>query len=410
VKLTAVALALLGYLATDVSASEIESSVRVSTWTSSRTLDDESMLAPLQLWLRADQSVPVETVNLRFYAEGWAELETRGAHDGAHWDGRVREAYGQLSTDSLELRGGVQIIAWGRADAINPTDNLAPRQLTLLTREPEDQRFGIPALRMSWYSGPTSASIIWLAGFEPSELPLPPGAPFATREPENESQQWAARLEYVGGEFEGSLSWLDGYDVLPSQAQPSASPLPTIDLMHERVRIAGLDVAKTFGRFGVRAEAAYSTPVAAKAGAIFARQTQWYVVAGGDRTFGEYLNINLQTYYRKVDASPIPAGLDPRQLAVSRALAIATQQLNSSDFGLSLRISNQWFNETLEASISAVGSLTRSGHLLRPIVRYRFRDDWSIAIGAEILAGSKRSAFGALQKNSAGYLELRRGF
>ncbi|WP_322095823.1 DUF1302 family protein [Peristeroidobacter agariperforans] len=406
----ALVLALSVYFASDVNAGEIESSVRASTWSSSRALDDESLLAPLQVWLRADQSVPTETVTLRFYTEGWAELEARGAHDDSHWDGRVREAYGQLSTDTLEIRAGIQIIAWGRADAINPTDNLAPRQLTLLTREPEDQRFGVPALRMSWYSESTSASIIWLAGFEPSELPLPPGAPFTTQEPENESHQWAARLEYVGGEFEGSLSWFNGYDVLPSQALPAASPLPIINLLHERVRIAGLDFAKTIGRFGVRAEAAYSSPVDAKVGAIFARQPQWYVVAGGDRTFGEYLNVNLQTYYRNVTASALTASSDPSQLAVSRALAIATQQFNSSDFGLSFRISNQWLHETLEVSISAVASLTRSGHLLRPVVRYRFRDNWSIAAGAEIFGGSNRSAFGALQKNCAGYVELRRGF
>jgi len=406
-RMRALAVALLGYVALDAHAGEIQSSVRASTWSSSRTLDDESLLAPLQVWLRADHSMQAETLALRLYAEGWGELETRSPSDADRWDGRVREAYAQLSTGSLEIRGGVQIIAWGRADAINPTDNLAPRQLTLLTREPEDQRFGAPALRASWYGGPMSASVIWLAGFEPSELPLPPGAHFAVQEPEHEARQWAARLEYVGGELEGSLSWFDGYDVLPSRA---VSALQTIHLLHERVRVAGFDLAKTIGRYGVRAEAAYSSPVSSKVGAIFAKQSQWYVVAGGDRTFGEYFNVNLQAYYRNVTASAIPSGLDHSHLAVARSLAIATQQLNATDVGLSFRISNQWLNETLEASISGVASLTRSGHLLRPIIRYRFRDNWSLAAGAEIFAGSDRSTFGALQKNSAGYIEVRRGF
>ena len=61
--------------------------------------------------------------------------------------GVIREAYLDLSHGPLDLRIGKQIIAWGRADRINPTDNLTPRDYTLLVPDDDDQRLGTPAVK-----------------------------------------------------------------------------------------------------------------------------------------------------------------------------------------------------------------------------------------------------------------------
>jgi hypothetical protein len=346
---------------------------------------------------------------VRLHGEAWMERQLNGASDRVR--GRVREAYAQLSAGPLELRAGSQIFPWGRADAINPTDNLTPRQLTFLTRDTEDQRFGSPALRATWFSGPVSLNLLWLAGFKPTELPWPAGAPqLEDVKPSTPAAQWATRLEVVRSEFEGSLSYFDGYDVLPTQAVMAASGPPRVWVFHERLKIAGGDFAKTVGRFGLRCEVAHMEPVNLERNAIFSKQTQWYAVAGGDRTYGEYFNINLQYYYRRVDSAAVPQGLTAAAESVGQAFAVTAQQYDRIDRGITFRISNQWLNETLDASVSGLFSVARRGYVIRPLIKYRATDAWTVSLGGEALGGANRSLYGYLHDSSAAYLEVRRGF
>jgi len=83
------------------------------------------------------------------YAQAALKLRTRlGALGGAYGELRLgaglftgeeiqvlpelREAYIDAYLGPLDLRLGRQIIAWGRADLLNPTDNLTPRNMMVL--------------------------------------------------------------------------------------------------------------------------------------------------------------------------------------------------------------------------------------------------------------------------------------
>jgi hypothetical protein len=400
---------LLGLAPRFAGALEVEESVRVAGWSSSRDLDGQKGLIPVQLWLRSSDALPLGDTSVRLHGEAWIERQLNGASDRLR--GRVREAYAQLSAGPLELRAGWQIFPWGRADAINPTDNLTPHQLTFLTRDTEDQRFGSPALRTTWFSGPVSLNLFWLAGFKSSELPWPAAAPqLEDMKPSTPAAQWATRLEVVLSKFEGSLSYFDGYDVLPTQAVMAASGPARISVFHERLKIAGVDFAKAVGRFGLRCEVAHLEPANPERDAIFSKQAQWYAVAGGDRTFGEYFNVNLQYYYRYVDARAVPQGLTDSAESIGQAFAVTAQQYDRSDRGVTFRISNQWLNETMEASVSGLFSVARRGYVIRPLIKYRATDAWTVSLGGEILGGDDKSLYGFLHDNTAAYLELRRGF
>jgi hypothetical protein len=402
------AAAVLGWTASPLQALDTQLSARAAVWSSSRSLDDEKVLTPLQLWIRSSATFEHADTRFRLYGEGWTEVQPNGTD--SHTDWRLREAYVQLSRGAFELRGGWQIFAWGRADGINPTDNLTPRKLTFLTRDTEDQRFGTPALRGTWFSGPISMNLIWLPGFDASELPWPKQAPDRHDvDPSNRTAQWATRLELVRGDFEGSISYFDGYDVLPSQAIMTSSS-PQILVIHDRLKIAGADFAKTFGRVVLRSELAHTETAVAHPGAVFVKQPQWYVVAGGERSFGEYLDINLQYYYRHVDGEATPYGLPAAAQSIARVFAVTAQQYDRIDHGLTLRLADQWLNETLEASVSGVLSLERRAFLLRPVIKYRATDAWTISIGAEVFRGDDRTLYGFLKSNSTSYIELRWGF
>lgn len=113
---------------------------------------------------------------------------------------------------------------------------------------------------------------------------------------------------------------------------------------------------------------------------------------------------------RHVYEPAVRQNLSPGEAALGQAFAIAAQQYDRIDRGFAFRLRNQWLNETLEANISGLVSATRRGYLLRPVLRYRASDSWTLSLGAEILGGDDASPFGLLRDNSAAYLELRRGF
>lgn len=398
---------LLAAIDLDAHALDLDTSLRTSIWSKSQDLNDDRGIVSAQLWARAADAATVGDADIKFYGEGWISRVDGGGGDD--FDQRLREAYGQLSYGSLELRAGWQMFPWGRTDGINPTDNLTPRQFTLLTRDLDDQRFGTPALRATWFSDPVSLNLIWLAGFRPSVLPWPAAAPQARdAHPADPAAQWAARLESVQDSFEGSLSYFDGYDVLPSAAIAATPTL--VQLEHGRIKVAGGDFAATVGRFVFRAEAAHTAAPAAVPGAVFNLQPQTYIVAGGERTFGEYLDVDIQGYFRRVEGGAVPAGLSAPDAALGQQFAVTAQQYDRVDRGFTFRVADQWLNETLEASFSGVFSVARRGYLLRPLIKYRATDALTVSLGADVFGGDARTLYGSLVEDSSAYLECRWGF
>jgi hypothetical protein len=410
VRRAAGALAWLSILAANAAgAFDFDTSTRLSLWSRPQDLSETAGVGSVQLWVRSSDTWRHDELAIKFHGEGWVSPQ---GSDGNHaLDARLREAYVQLSDGPWELRAGWQMFPWGRADGINPTDNLTPRQLTLLTRDLEDQRFGTPALRAAWYSGRVSTSLIWLAGYKPTILPWPAGAPaYQDMTPSNRKDQVAARIELIEDRLEGSLTYFDGFDVLPTRATLSIVGQPLVELGHDRVRIVGADFAKPVAKVIIRGELAHTDASAPPAGSIFALRPQWFAVVGAERTFGQYLDVELQSYYRRVQGAGVPGGLPPGERPLALALVATAQQYDPVDKGLTLRVADQWFNETLQLSVSAVSSVVRKGYLVRPVLTYRATDSWTVSLGANVFGGSDKTIYGTLKDNSAAYLELRRGF
>ena len=220
----------------------------------------------------------------------------------------------------LDLRVGRQIFAWGRADGVNPTDNLTGEDLTLLAPDDDDRRLGTTAVRASYYLGDVSVSALWLPEFRGHRFPLPappPGLDFVRDVREWPGDQWAVRVEQTGRAVDWSASYFDGRDLFPDLsidvgsrtggAQP-ARGAPGIRLSHHRVRVAGADMAANVGRFALRAEGAYVDTEDSTGNDPFTKNPFVFLVLGGDRTFREYLNLNVQYLYRfVVDYQPAPA-------------------------------------------------------------------------------------------------------
>ena len=109
--------------------------------------------------------------------------DLRDRHDyGPESD--LLEAYITAHFGQADLRIGKQIIAWGRADGINPTDNLTPRDFVVLLPLEEDQRFGTTAIKLDTYlSQELTFTAFASSFFEPAKFPLPEGVSIQRTQP-----------------------------------------------------------------------------------------------------------------------------------------------------------------------------------------------------------------------------------
>ena len=245
--------------------------------------------------------------------------------------------------------------------------------------------------------------------FQPNKQPIVPASGVVFSETNPEGGQYALKLEQSGHTVDWSLSYFQGFDLNPDIAIDSIQPgALVLSLQHHRVKVLGADAATVIGRYGLRAEAAYTWTEDATGTDPYIKNPFFYGVAGADRTFFEYLNVNMQYFVRLISNYSNPNAIaEPLTRNVALQQAVASNQLDSFQQGASLRISNKWLNETLEAEVAAVVNFTRHDYFLRPKLSYSFDDHWKGALGANVFRGDSDTFFGLLQDRSAMYAEMR---
>jgi hypothetical protein len=387
----------------------VTGSLRAGYWSSTRNLDSDAHLGAGMIWLKTSRRL---SSRVSILVEGWTAL--RGPFDNGDATAELREGFVDLRFGQLDVRAGRQIIAWGRADGVNPTDNLSGQDFALLVPDDADRRLGTTAVRASYYLGDVSLSGVWLPEFRGHEFVLPappPGVSFVRDVEQWPGDQWAARAEQTGGAVDWSISYFRGRDMAPDLDPTDRAGAPAIRLSHHRVRVVGADMASNVGRFGVRAEGAYVRTDDLYGRHPFTKNPFVFVVVGTDRTFGGLLNVNVQYLYRYVfedPAAPTSGGDFASMVAAQQA--ILNSQTRRAQHGASFRIAYKWLHETLEAECAAAAYAQPSGATVRPKVVYTVTDHWKVLVGAEIFRGETSSAFGLLRPNSTAYFELRWSF
>lgn len=319
----------------------------------------------------------------------------------------MREAYLQYSRGPTTVRLGRQLIVWGRADQVNPTDNLTPRDYSLLVTDAGDERFGTLALQALHRFGAYTISGLWLPRFRPNVVPLAPELAVTQVLPSS-ARQWGLKLDHsASSAIDWSTSWYSGFDLSPTLRFNQQVP-GTINATHPRIQVAGIDFAVPVGGFGLRGEAAYTWTAKGWQTQPLGKKPFFFGVIGVERTYGSTLNVNLQAYVYRVTGYSDPRQLtDPalRNLAVGQA--ISAHQIDKSERGLTLRIADKWRNETLEGEVVLVSSIGRKSYAVRPRMSYAFDDHLRMTLGADVFRGSDDSPLAQLRSNSAAFAELR---
>ena len=95
---------------------------------------------------------------------------------------KLREAYIDWKGEMLALRIGRQVVSWGKADDIQITDVLNPRDETnVVAADYSESKLGVDAVRLSLLTDKTQVDAYWIPFFTPSILPLAKGNPLHSR-------------------------------------------------------------------------------------------------------------------------------------------------------------------------------------------------------------------------------------
>ena len=390
------------------SAQDISGALRFNYANSSKLLDDEN-----NFYGATAQAKWLPTFSQAVDGKFEARATNPNIASGGTGRASLLEGYVTVHGERTDLRIGKQVIAWGRADGINPTDNLTPRDYTVLLPFEDDQRLGTTAFKLNHYvTAEDTVTVFATPWFEPSKLPgtAPAGTTLVEKKPAHTlaNSEIGVKYDKTGGGLDWSASYFHGYSLLPETHLVTPAPL-VLELRYPKINVLGMDMAQNFGRYGMRLEAAYIMPQAALD--ALSMQPYWFYVVGVDRTFFDNLNVNLQLIGRRVQNFADPAALtDPllRNLAVQNAITFGQQDRES--YGISSRIGDKWLNDTLEAEILLFANTTRRDSYIRPQLRYAFNDQVKSTVGAEIYSGADDTSFGRLKRNRNVFFETQYSF
>jgi len=369
--------------------------------------------------------------------EGFAELrlrETAGS-DGPEQELELRDAYVATWLGPLDLKLGNQIIVWGRADGINPTNNLTPYDMGRRSADEDDRRLANLALRTDLHLGTLRLEGVYVPLFKPSAFPafeLP--SPLVLDSPlwpdtafENGIQ--AVRLHYEGSILEASLSYLYGFSTFPGIEYRGIDTNGLhVGFRAYRHQVLGLDFSTTLGDYlGLRGEAAWRR---ADGGGekTYTPLTDLRYVFGLDRELVTDLNLVVQYSGRYVfawEALPsLPGGAgspDPALLALLPESALLEQirsknrmlngQLDRLSHGVVGRLQWALLQETLNLELAGLYTLTTEELMLRPSLVHDLADALEVRWGATVYRGPEGTLFGLIdERQSEVFAELRAWF
>ncbi len=349
------------------------------------------------------------------FGSGFTEFRLR---QGVEFDNNVkdlllREAYIDLYFGKLSLSFGQKIIVWGKADGINPTNNLTPMNLMMRSPDPDDRRMGNILVSGSYriFSN-LSVGAIWIPAYKASVLPwqfatFPEGVAF-TEGPypdlKFKNGSVAARLELNLPSFEGSLSWYSGYSLNPGIAldTPGTNQSSLIQVRTRAFRhhVAGFDFSTAFGSFGFRGEAALRIPENGYEKRIEVPAPDAWYVLGIDRSFG---NVHLIAQYagRHVfgfeEIRPPADSLDMIRFGLEQGNRLFQNQQVAWSHSVSLRISVNLFYESMTAGLFTMGNFSTGEYVVIPKLTYRIADGLQCSLGCEWYSGAGQTLYNMIE-------------
>ncbi len=319
----------------------------------------------------------------------------------------LQEAFIDYYTDFVDVRFGRQVIAWGKADELNPTDILNPQDLTNLSELKSIRKIGLVDLKTDWRFLDFNLEAIWKIEYE--DMKFPPldsrwaffTVPGLEELPEPEYPQnrikdteWAFKVSRTISLFDLSISYFDGWDNIATPVltfNPVSQQMQLDKLKNFRTKMVGADFAGSVSSFGLWTEAAYF--ITEKNDDPLVKNPYLQYVIGADYTFENGIKINLQ-YFQEVNKEK-----SDEEIISKLGIGIPLQQ--AATFRL-----EKSFGEIEEHSVEVFGiyDIKDNGLMFQPQLTLSPADAFEVEFGVILYYGEEESIFGRFEKNDQVYL------
>jgi hypothetical protein len=364
----------------------------------------------------------------------------------------IREGYIELYGKHWDWSAGQKITKWGRADFVNPTSKLNPRNYVSRSPDREDMDLGNLLTSVKWFpTGSLSCEAVVIPLYRPSVLlidpiPMPENVTLnqtASIVADKKMLSYGLKADFHLTGIDWSLSWFDGYDPMPGIAltslsldltQPVPVPLAELTTTPYKIHMAGLDFELSTGDIGIRGEGSWTVPYLSHEIYEYVPFPEISWVSGIDwakgilRFTAEYSGkcildftpsdvdpvFGSETDYLKLSELFQIPGFDlqdyfRRQVAAFNRLY--NYQLEKYYHSAGLKIDADLIFGKLSPSLFTMYNFTSRDLLVIPEIKVRPADGLSITAGAEIYSGVKGSMYDIVNgyMNSI-YLSLRVDF
>ncbi|MBC3873432.1 hypothetical protein [Undibacterium flavidum] len=328
----------------------------------------------------------------------------------------LRDAYLKWDIERAEWRIGTQVFSWGRADRINPTDNLSARDFTSPFVTDEEQKSGSVASSLSLdLNADTRLQFVVQRvpdGSKQGQVPsarIEAGFPLAFT---SRTYDYALRLDQSVSSIDWSVSYFDGVEKVRSlELLQQRGRLLGVQRRYAALQSVGADAATTSGNWGLRGELAYlrfKPENAENAG----RLSHWYGVFGVENNLAHFSHIvsnatfGVQYFFRRFAQDPHFANLPDAWRTPLDKLQLANNQLHHWQDGFTVRFAQRLMNDQLDYEIVGMHNFRDGDFVLRPRLNFRYSDSTKWVFGCDLFRGKDHSFFGSLKKNSLAFTEL----
>lgn len=321
----------------------------------------------------------------------------------------LREGTVTIRRGPVDVTLGKQIVAWGTADAYNPTDYVNPYDFLDVV---DNEKLAVFAAVARVTAGASSLTGVLIPAFTPSRLPLarsrwaptpPEGqtALVADRElPAQtiENMQYAARLKTTVGGWDLSTSYFDGFEHTPvlRLSAVEVAPgivLPQVTPVFTRIRAVGLDASTTYRRLEIHGESAFK--LVERNG----REDRLQTIAGVNYTLDElglaWLDriVFVAEYAREIE---LASHRKSRIVARGEVPGIGDLAFRNAVAGRVTLV----FNEDTQLKLTGTADLTRSFNYYAQVkLTRKLGDAFQIDAGFDVLDGRRDTFWGNWRDN-----------
>jgi len=331
---------------------------------------------------------------------------------------QLKEAYAGYRGEKVDVLLGNQIVAWGRTDGFNPTNNITPIDYFFLTPEPDDQNLSNFMLRSKIrVSRAFEFDVIFIPFFRPSvyrfEL-FQKDQPVSFLELETpsakfENSTFAARFNVEFPLIGFSVSYFQGYDPYHGFTIESFT-LDPVGVSYRpkvyRKQTIGADFALPISSFILRGEMALNL--------TSGYETQMHIpnpdfsyVLGVERnilnTTAIFQYIGKYTFDFTELIEPVLTGFTPEAIRIFTGEMLLYEstlfnrrmfnQQKETNHALFLSLNRSFLYDKVNVELSGLYNLTTEEHLMRGNVRWSVTDALSANVGASFMFGPDESIF-----------------